>query len=185
MKREAQNRAKAGNITYCGIICAMTMLVLFGGIVPSMTYVMPALSGIVIWSVSRQAGRNWAFLTYAAAALLSLFLIPEMESKTFFIMFFGYYPLLREPISRISFPPARFLVKLTVFNIAAVISYFAVVYIFGINDMLNDLEGFGEYAVYVFWGMGNAAFFFYDFALKYVFYAFDFWLKPIIDKKIR
>lgn len=192
MNRNSTNRQArkprehlAFNIAYSGIVCAMSTLIMFAAIIPSMTYIMPALAGIVIWSVSGQINRSWAFMTFAAAALLSLFLSPEMESKTFFILFFGYYPLLHEIIRYVRFLPVRFLVKLLLFNITAVTAYQIVVHLFMVTDILNDLSEFGEYAVYVFWGMGNVAFFSYDFALKYVFFAFDTWVKPAINKKIK
>ena len=175
----------AFNVAYCGITCALSTIVMFAAIIPSMTYIMPALAGIIIWSVKGQVSLKWGYMTYGAAALLSLLLAPEPESKTLFIMFFGYYPLLRTAINRVRFLPARFLVRVVVFNVAVVVSYQIVTRILGVNDILNDLSGFGEYAVYVFWGMGNLAFFAYDFALKYVFYAYDAWVKPAINKKIK
>jgi len=185
-----QNTKSSFNVAYCGIMCALSILVMFTAIIPSLTYVMPAVAGVIIWSVSIQVNRAWGFLTYAAAAILSLFLVPEVESRTFFILIFGYYPLLKEIIhSRISggiwAQMYRFLVKLAIFNTAAVLAYTAVVYVFGIKDVLDGLDRFGEYAIYVFWGMGNVAFLFYDFALKHVFYAFRHWIKPVIDKKIK
>ena len=159
---------------------------MFVSIIPSMTYIMPAIAGVIVWTVQAQINGRWAVLSYASAALLSLLLVPEMEAKTFFILLFGYYPLLREAINKsVSFKPARFVIKLGVFNAAAVLSYTLVVHLFGIGDVLDGLEGFGVYAVYVFWGMGNIAFFFYDFALTYIQYAFEHWIKPALNRKIR
>ncbi|MCL1904012.1 MAG: hypothetical protein FWF94_06310 [Oscillospiraceae bacterium] len=177
--------SSAFKIAYCGIVCAMSTLIMFTSVIPAMTYIMPALAGIIIWSVSGQINRGWAFLTFAASAFLVLFLTPEMEAKTYFIMFFGYYPLIRATLHKISFIPAQILAKLILFNAAAVSGYQIVIHIFGITDVLNDLSEFGENAVYVFWAFGNVAFFAYDFALKYVFYAFDAWIKPAINKKIK
>jgi len=190
------------NIAYCGIMCALSTMVMFAGIIPSLNYIMSAIAGIIVWSVSGQINAKWALLTFATTALLSLFLVPEMEAKTFFILIFGYYPLLREWLhqgvlggkstssggssrSSVWHFCLRFFVKMLVFNVAAVISYMIVVGIFGIGDVLDGLEDFGENAVYVFWVMGNVAFILYDFALGYVFYAFLSWVKPVINRLIR
>jgi hypothetical protein len=178
-------KQKSFNVAYCGIICALSTMVMFAAIIPSMTYIMPAVSGLIIWSVAALIGVRWGFMTYAAAAILSLFLVPEPEAKTLFILLFGHYPVLRGVIHRLRLRLLRFLIKLAVFNTAAVISYQLAVRIFGVADALDGLEWFGEYAVYAFWAMGNFAFFFYDFALRHLTFVFNNWLKPIINKKIR
>jgi hypothetical protein len=163
---------------------------MFVAIIPSLNYIMPAIAGVIIWSVSGQINWKWAVLSYAASVLLSLFLVPEVEAKTFYILIFGYYPLLKELLHRksgsgIFTKILRFFIKMAVFNATAVISYLIVVNVFGIGDVLDGLESFGEYAVYVFWGMGNIAFILYDFTLNYVFYAFLHWVKPVLNKHIR
>lgn len=175
------------NIAYCGIICALISIIMFAAVIPSTAYALAAVSGVLVWSVSGQINRKWAFMTYVAASALTLFLTPEPEAKTFFILIFGYYPLLRESAQKIKIRILRAAVKLAVFNAAAVTAYFAVIFLFGVSakDFLDGLEGFGKYAVYVFWAMGNAAFFFYDFSLKYVMYAYFRWIKPKLNKKIR
>jgi len=178
---------KAGfNIAYCGIICALVTVVMFVAIIPAMTYVMPAIAGILIWSVSGQINRKWAVTTYAASAALSLILSPgEIEAELFFILIFGYYPLLKDVIDKIKLSVLRAVIKLAVFNAAAVTAYLAIVHIFKIADVLEGLEGFGKYAVFVLWGVGNLAFFFYDYSLKYMTYAYYHWLKPALNKKIK
>jgi hypothetical protein len=160
---------------------------MFAAVIPSLAYTLAAFSGILVWSVSKQIDRKWALLTYAAGAALAFILTPEPEAKTYFILIFGYYPLLRENIQRIKFRVLRLIVKLAVFNAAAVAAYFTVIFLFGVSAgvVLDGLEGFGRYAVYVFWASGNVAFFFYDFSLKYMMYAYIQWIKPKLDKKIR
>jgi len=135
-------------------------------------------------SSSEVTPRQWGAVTYAATAIMSLFLTPEMEARTFFILIFGYYPLLRELLHQIRFRPARFLLKLVFFNVTAVVAFFIVVnLVLDLEKMLVGMEEFGEYAVYALWGMGNIAFIIYDFALSYVYYAFNHWVKPVIIKK--
>jgi hypothetical protein len=51
--------------------------------------------------------------------------------------------------------------------------------------MLEGLEGFGEYAVLVFWGIGNAAFIIYDFAMKTIKQAYIKVIKPKVAAKLK
>ena len=181
------------NIAYCGVACALATVVMFGAIIPPMAYVMPAFAGIIVWSVCGQINYSSALLCYAATATLSLLLIPEIEAKTLFVLLFGYYPLLRERLheltqqikSKVRRIFVRFTAKFVLFNVMAIAFYYIVVGIFGVADVLNGFEEFGQYAVYAFWAMGAATFFLYDFALKYVYFAFNNWIKPAINKKIR
>ena len=179
-------KQKPFKIAYCGIMCALAIIVMFISIIPALVYIMPAIAGIVIWTVAGQVSRKWGWLCYAATAILSLFLVPEKEAMTFFIMFFGYYPILRESLHKIKFKPVQYLLKLAIFNAASVAAFLIVVNVFiDIEMMLDGMEGFGEYAVLAFWGMGNVVFVIYDFALNYIFFAFDNWVKPVLNKKIK
>jgi hypothetical protein len=184
-------------------MCALSTIVLFIAIIPSMTYIMPAISGVIIWTVVpivkereiRVSGDKkacetravkWGVLTYAAAAVLSMLIVPEKEAMTYFILIFGYYPILRGYFHKITFIPAMILTKLLFFNAAAVLSFTIVVNMFvAIEQVMDGLEDFGKYAIYILLLMGNAAFFFYDFALKYIYYAFDNWIKPVLNKKLK
>jgi hypothetical protein len=185
MKRNSQF---SFNVAYCGIMCALAVIVIFLSIIPALNYVMPAIAGLFIWSTvpvvaSRPSGGGalkpwqWGILAYAATSILAILLAPEIESKTLFILFFGYFPLIREKL--------RFGFRFVIFNGAAVSMYFIVTRLFGVSDMLDGLEGFAEYAVYILWAAGNLAFIFYDFALKHVYYAFSTWIKPALNKKIK
>ena len=174
------------NVAYCGVTCALSLIVMFAAIIPSMTYVMPAVSGVVIWTVCGQVNRKWAFMTYAAAAVMSLFFVPEKESMIYFVMIFGYYPLIRDLIHRFSFAPIRFLIKLVFFNATAILAFTIVVKLFvDIGQVLEGMEIFGDYAVFLLLLLGNGVFFFYDLSLRYVYYAFSNWITPAIKRKIK
>lgn len=173
------------NIAYCGIIVAISVIIMLAALIPSMTYVLPALSGICIWTVSEQINKKWGLLAYAASAALSFILIPEIEANLYYIFFFGYYPIIRDEIEKIKIKFLSFIVKLAVFNTAVVIAFQILSKIMNLEQILEGLEMFGDMAVYVLWGAANIAFILYDIALKYVFYAFDKWLKPKINKKIK
>ncbi|MCL1832721.1 MAG: hypothetical protein FWG45_07435 [Oscillospiraceae bacterium] len=190
MSKNVQNKKHtAFNIAYCGISSALAVIVMFVAIIPALAYLMPALAGMIVWSVSAVVrGKNsvkWGGLTYVAVSVLSLFLVPEIEGKTLFILLFGYYPLLREKIEFIKYTAVKLLIKAAVFNIAAVVFYYITITIFGIADMLDGLDDFGRYAVYVLWGMSNVAFALYDIALGYHFRLVRERFKPLIDKKIK
>lgn len=179
------NNRLSFNIAYCGIITALAVIIMFAALIPAMTYVLPAISGLLVWTISRQINRKWALLSYAAAALLCFMLVPEIEADMYFLMFFGFYPTICDLINKIKPKILAFIVKLAVFNVAVVIAFNILCLILNVGQILEGLEDFGEYAVYVLWGAANIAFICYDLCLSPITYAFDKWLKPKFNKMVR
>ncbi|MCL2693898.1 MAG: hypothetical protein FWE60_02195, partial [Oscillospiraceae bacterium] len=122
-------------IAYCGIICALSVMIMMISLVPGFTYAVPAFSGIFIWSVCFFINFKWALLSYAASALLSTLLIPEIEARVVFIAFFGYYPIIRDRLVVIKPVVLRFVVKLLIFNAACVVSFHVLSAIIGIDKV--------------------------------------------------
>ena len=175
----------AFSVAFCGIVTALASVFMFMSLIPSFAYVVPAFAGMVIWTVSEHMHVKWAYLCYAATALLSVMLIPEPEANLFFIFFFGYYPTLCILLDRIRNKALRFIVKLAVFNAAVVIAYNLLVFLLSAEEMLEGMEFLGEFAVYVFWGAGNIAFIIYDFCLKTIKEAYIKVIKPKVSAKLK
>lgn len=150
------------NIAFCGIISAISVMVMFGALIPSLAYAVPAISGILIWIICEQIDFKWAYLSYAAVVFLSFMLIPEIEANCFLLSLLGYYPTLCESLKNIKNKVIRYTVKLVIFNISAVATYQVLCVILSADKMLEGMESFGKYAVYVLWGMGLIAFVLYD-----------------------
>ncbi len=172
-------------IAFCGIICALAIIVMFLSIIPGLTYALPAISGIFIWTISEQINSKWALLSFAACSLLSLFLIPEPEAIAFFVSFFGYYPIIRDRILRLKHKLFHILFKFILFNIAIVITFQIISRIIGMDKMLDGMEFMGEFAVYGLWLFANVAFICYDFCLTQLMFAYTKWLKPKLSKRIK
>lgn len=181
----AKRTGTSFNIAYCGITVALSTVIMLAALIPSLTYLLPAVSGICIWTVSEQINRKWGLLAYAASALLCFMLIPEIEANLYYLFFFGYFPLVKEPLEKIRPKVLAYITKLAVFNASVVTAFFILSQIMNLEQILEGLEGFGDMAVYVLWGAANVAFVMYDLCLGNLFYAFRKWLKPRINKKLR
>lgn len=182
MSRQAGNSFK---IAYCGITVALSVIIMIAALIPSFTYLLPAVSGIIIWTAADRLGRKWGILAYGASAALCFILIPEIEADLYYLFFFGYYPIVKELIERLKPKVSAFIVKLAVFNASVVIAFQILSRIMNLEDILDGLEGFGDMAVYVLWGAANIAFVVYDICLGTLFMAFRRWLKPKIFNKLK
>ena len=181
----AKNSNLSFRIAYCGIVVALSVVVMYAALIPAMTYVLPAISGICIWTIKEQINRKWGLLAYVACSLLSFILVPEIEANMYLIMFFGYYPLVSDLLEKIKPTFLSYLSKFAVFDIAVVIAFNVVCLIINIDQVLEGLEGFGDMAVYVLWGAANVAFICYDVCLGAIMFAFKKWLKPKFNKRIK
>lgn len=97
-------RDASRRIAVCGMAAALcVVLMVLGSALGVMTYVCPMLAGLVVGAVREELGLRDALTLWAAAGLLGLLLVPELEMAALFAGLFGWYPALRptlEPLPR-------------------------------------------------------------------------------------
>ena len=77
-------------VAFCGVLAALMIAVmLLGTMIPTTTYICPALAGVLLLPVVWEFGFRTGALLYLAVALLSLILSPNKEAALFFVLLFG------------------------------------------------------------------------------------------------
>ena len=167
MKKSPVNK-KTFKIAYCAIIAAIsTVLMIITSFIPIGTYALPIFAGALLVSIVVEYDCKWAFGTYAVVSVLSAFLAGDKEAVVFFIALFGYYPVLKNIFERrISNKVLQWVLKLAVFNAAAVAAFFFTSFVLGISS--EEYTVFGLYVPYLFLIFGNIIFLFYDKALSII-----------------
>lgn len=150
-------------ITLCGIISALAVVVMMAGYFPYLTYAIPAIAGLLMIVPLIEAGVSWAFGSYIVTSIITM-LFGETETKILFVIIFGYYPILKSLIERINKNLIEWILKLLVFNTAAVTSYFIMSFIFSIS--FDDFGILGEYGAYIFLAICNVVFVIYDIGIS-------------------
>ena len=172
---------KSTQVALGGLAAALcTLLMFLTGMIPFATYALPAAAGIVLVAVVVENGAPTAALVYGAASILALFVVPDREAALMFVFFFGYYPILKFRLDRLRSKPLQYALKFLIFNVAIVVAYLIVIYLFGIADVLESFGSFGRYSVLVLLLMGNVVFAVYDFALTNLIWAYIYRLRPRI-----
>lgn len=153
-------RKTSYRVAFGGITAAlMVALMLLGPMIPTMTYVFPALAGVLILPIRWEFGPKTGVTLYLAVALLSLFLCPNKESALFFALLFGWYPLVRPKLQHIQPKAGRVAVKIILFNLALAVIALLMVFVF----MLPVLEeGTGLWLAAGLLLLGNVTFLLYD-----------------------
>ncbi len=118
-------------IALSGLITALSVVAMLLAYFPYFTYAIPAFAGALFFVVSIEAGRGYALGSYIAAAIIVL-LTCEKESAMLFVGFFGYYAILKGVIEQHLKGAFTWVIKLLVFNVAAVLSYLVITFVFGI-----------------------------------------------------
>lgn len=166
---------KSLRVAMCGLAAALSVTLMFlGGVVYVFAYTVPMLLGLIAVMIKKSFGASSAVFVYIAVSVLSLILVPEKESVMMYVLFFGYYPIIRESFEKIKAKAIRFILKLILFNASLVAIELICVYVFGIP--------FFEDGVFSWWLLIGFAV-----AMNFVFVMYDFLLKTFLilyEKKI-
>jgi len=153
---------KIKSVALSGVFAGLTLAVMWtGSFIPSMDYALPAMAGMLTLLLVLELNTAWALGVYAAAAALSLLLLPVKGVALLYAIFFGYYPVLKTVLERKCPKWLAWICKFAAFNAAVISAYWLATKVFNID--LDDFgETFGHYARAIMLGVGNAAFFIYD-----------------------
>ena len=136
-------------------------LLCISAVMPTGKLAFAAVAGIGTAAVLIECGAVWSLLCFASAALLGALLAPDKASAAMYIVFFGYYPLVKGLIEKKRFPIAlEWVLKLLVFNAA-----FAL--IFAMWKLGFVQVGFEKgYAIPILVAAGNFLFAVYDYGFS-------------------
>ncbi|MBR3970320.1 MAG: hypothetical protein IKJ87_04505 [Ruminococcus sp.] len=163
-----------------GIVSALCLLCMFlAGIMPLFYLILPMAAGMLLMIIAEEVSVGWAWLTYLAVDILSLLITADKESALVFIMLFGHYPMVRLMIEKLKFKPLKYILKGLIFNVCAVSFFLVTVFIFGIDQMMTDMEELGQFGGAVFLILGNIVFWLYDFNLGAIYVLY---LKQLLPK---
>ena len=126
MKKSSSSPLKTTfKVTISGVLSALSLVfMMLTSLVPLGTFAFPCMAGIVLMVIVVEAGHKWAWGAFICVSLLSLFLAGDKEAVVYYIMFFGYYPIIKGAIEgKIKTRAVQLVLKYAVFN-AAVIGAF-------------------------------------------------------------
>ena len=156
---------RSQKLAVSGLLTAFASVVLIlSNFVPVGMYTFPAAAGLILWVLSFAAGRQYALYAYAAVSVIGFLICSNKEAPLCFILFLGYYPLLRPFLEKLRFRGLSYILKLLLFNAAAVGTYFLLLYVFSVPT--EDFRLFGISLPLVFLLLLNVVFLVYDVALK-------------------
>lgn len=171
---------KTKTLAFSGIVSAVSLvLMLIANFVPFADYTAPALAGVALIAIVIESNKRSAFVAYFVVAFLSMILIANKSSAMLFTVFLGYYPIIKSSIEQCKSRIIEWVIKLSIFNAIAFLSYFIMIVLLGFSKILDEYAGVAQYGVIVLLIIANAVFVLYDYALSGV---IDVYIKKISPK---
>lgn len=147
------------SIALGGMLAAVAVVIMcLGGLVPITTYVCPVLCCLTQYVVLRFCGKRLAWAWFAVVSILSLLLGPDKEAAMVFLAV-GSYPLLKKNFERSNI---SVVLKFLFFNGMILLSYFAMIYLLGMQDIVQENMQFGMIGLILILLLGNVTFFLLD-----------------------
>lgn len=171
-----------GRITLCGMMSALAVLVMLTSYFPYLTYAIPAIAGLFIMVTVIETNVKWATLAFAASAVITV-LVAEPEAKMLYVLFFGYYPILKAVFEKTKSRVVEYLLKFAVFNAAVVVAYSFVATFIGVD--LSNMGDFGKYTSAILLAAANIAFPIYDLAVTKMAHFYIMRLHPQVSKILK
>lgn len=171
MGRGVSERTK--KLTLGAVLAAMGVVLLtIGGLIEVLDLSMAALASFFCIFAVIEMGKGYPLMIYAATGILAVLIMPQSLAGWIYLLFFGYYPIVKAKLEGLPSALAWGL-KLLVFNLAltlyAVICYFL---FFGELELLlvefSTLFGgmkIGGILIAIIYVILNVIFVIYDFAL--------------------
>lgn len=161
--------------TVSGMVSALSVVImLLTNIMPSMMYVIPIITGAIVFAINEIIGKKWALGVFFVTSLISSILLADKEAALNYTLFFGYYPLLKPLYEKLP-KVLSWGVKVLTFNVALVAIGLIVTFIFKLPFLDED---FGKLTIPLFAVLFNVVFVMYDI----MFTVFKSRLAPLFNK---
>ena len=105
-------------ITVCAALSAVGVVILYlGSLISVMDISMAVIASICCIIAVIEYGRSASWSVYAVTSILAVFILPTNTAAWMFLLFFGYYPIIKEKLERRKKLISRILKEL-IFNFA-------------------------------------------------------------------
>ena len=162
-------------LTLGAILSAMGVALLFlGSFIETLDLTMAALASFFCIFAVIELGGIYPWLIFSVTGVLSVIIMPYSMTGWFYLLFFGYYPIVKEKLERL---PKIFswILKMLILNVALVIAVIAAYFLFfGQTGDGNLMSAFtlifgesetGEMMAIGVYALVNLTFVIYDIAL--------------------
>lgn len=152
---------KSAKVSLCGMSAALSIVIMFfTGIVPIATIALPAIAGVLLIPTTAECGTKYGFTAFAAVSVLGFAVVPDREAWLFYLLFFGYYPVLYGLLDRVKNKKLLVFIKMLIFAFSFSLETLLSIYVLGIP--FEALGPLGKWSFLVIFVLGEITFLVYD-----------------------
>lgn len=151
-------KQQSRRMAVCGVTAALgVVIMLLGNVLGLGMYLAPMIVGACLIPIGKSWGVKYHILLWIAIGILSMIFVSNPEQNLIFLGLFGWYPILRPALQKLS-PLLRVLVKLLLFNIIIIALEALII-------LVLVPESMGVPFMIVLLLLGNVTFLLYDYVL--------------------
>lgn len=145
------------------------VILLLSAVLPTGRIALVAIAGLCMVPAVLSCGIPFAAGSFAVSGAAALLLAPIKACAAAYILFFGWYPIVKSPLERIKNRVVELILKLLVFNSALM----AAVFLFD-RVMFSELDfsQFAGWTAVLLWLAANIVFLLYDFAMSRIIFIY-------------
>lgn len=127
--RAERRKEMTRKMAFSSIMTALTVVCLYGSVVlPTGKIALLAMTSLCVLVTQAECGTKFALIQFLASALIGSLLVPFKSQIVIFILFIGYYPIIKSHMERIGKRWLEWLVKILFFNAVLIVAYFTLKY---------------------------------------------------------
>ncbi len=168
------------------IISALSVvLMILTNIITILSVTLPAVAGVLTAFLVIETDKKYALMSFVCVSVLSFLFVADKSSVLFYLLFFGYYPILKAIIEK--YIKSKFIlriVKFLVFSICIVLSYFILVNIFMFSKEESIFNGI-SLLLPVYYMVVMITLIAYDIAITQLIIRYIVKFKPYVDNILK
>ena len=172
---------KVRNLTLSALYCAFAVISIYlASIFPTGQLGLTAIASLFVAAVVIEAGISYSISVYIVTSFISILIVPYRVTAFLFILFFGYYPIFKSLIEKLSIVVVQFLAKFLVFNVSLTAIWFLFSELFFASfNVSEDRHFILLVLIYV---CGNVIFLLYDYGFSKLIW---FYINRISSSRIK
>ncbi len=158
--RNTNRSERTRKLAICAMMCALGVVVLYlGSVVEVLDISMAVIASLFAVFAVIEYGMAEAWTVYAVTSVLSLVLLPQKLPAVMYLLFFGFYPIVKERIEKLRRKVLQWVIKEAIFNVCLILLMLLVKWLVALDG--HNLFVFEA----VFFILANGTFVIYDIAL--------------------
>ncbi len=147
-------------LAMCAMMSALGVVVLYlGSVIEVLDISMSVIASVFVIFAVIEYGKAAPWAIYGVTGILSIILLPQRLPAAMYILFFGFYPIVKEKIEKLKSRVAQWAIKEVIFNVCLIALMLLSRYI-----LYLDVDGLLVFEA-VFFLLANGTFVIYDIAL--------------------